>query len=629
MSLLLLQHRTWFIVLFQVGLVCCSLVLGWMLRFDFTLRYRQLFLLAVPILILCRLATMALFGLLRGWWRYAGVRDGIGILKAVLAGSGLFWLVMRYGLRVTSFPRSIYVLEPILTVSFLVGVRLLSRALAESVRTDTRSSKRVMVIGAGCGAQMIIREISQPGSGYSVVGCLDDDRSKRGIRIHGIPVLGPVEELSRLTQEDPVEEVLIAVPSATGAQMRRLVEICDRANVKFRTVPALKDVIAGQVSISQVREVRPTDLLGREPIRIDLESVRNLIAGRTVLVTGAAGSIGSELSRQILDFDPAHLVCVDQNETGLFHLQLDLSIHRNGSQLVICVADVGDAERMRALFGEHKPQVVFHAAAYKHVPLMETNVQEAVKNNVFALLSLLDLAADADCESFILISSDKAVNPTNIMGATKRVCELIVASRPANGMRAVSVRFGNVLGSQGSVVPVLLDQLRNNRELTITHPEIRRFFMLTHEAVALVLQAFALGNHGDILVLDMGEPIRILDLAYSVIRLSGKSKDLVKIRFTGLRPGEKFEEELFYPAEEVCSTSCEKIKRIRGTPHRWVDLQRDIQELRSSLRIDGADPIRRKLKEIIPEYSSPQVRDAERPEAHHAFCALRKSAGQN
>ncbi len=603
MPLLLLRYRLWFIAVFQGCLIICSLVAAWLLRFDFTLEYRGILLAAIPVLLVTRLAAVAYFGLLRGWWRYAGFRDGIDILKAVATGSLLFWVLMRFAFQITAFPRTIYVLEALLTTGLLVGVRLLSRTLAESVREDISPLKRVILIGAGSAAQAILRELRRPGSGYVAVGCLDDDRTKRGIWIDNVRVLGTVDELAEVLSTEPADEVLIAVPSATSAQMRRFVESCNRGKISLRTVPALKDIIAGQIIVSQLREVSLEDLLGRDPVQIDLEAVRREIIGRTVVVTGAAGSIGSELCRQILDYSPAQLVCLDQNETGLFFLRLSLMQHKNGAQLAFRVVDVCDSERVRALLSEFMPEIIFHAAAYKHVPMMESNVQEAVKNNVLGLMSLLDLAAEAACKNFVLISSDKAVNPTNVMGATKRICELIISSRPVNGMRCVSVRFGNVLGSSGSVIPVLKKQLGSHQPLTITHPEIRRFFMITTEAVALVLQAFAIGHHGDILVLDMGDSVRILDLARSLIRLSGKCEEDVEIQFTGLREGEKLNEELFYKYENVIPTSCEKIKRTSGDFRNWAELSRQLDELRASMSIDGAAPIRSKIKEIVSEYT--------------------------
>jgi FlaA1/EpsC-like NDP-sugar epimerase len=603
MPMLLLRYRLWFIAVFQGCLVVCSLMAAWLLRFDFTMPYRGVLLAAVPVLLLTRLAAVAYFGLLRGWWQYAGIRDGIDILKAVATGSLAFWIAMRFVLQMTGFPRTIYVLEALLTTGLLVGVRLLSRMFAESVRENISPLKRVILIGAGSAAQAIVRELRRPGSGYVAVGCLDDDRSKRGIWIDNVRVLGTVDQLSEVLSTEPADEVLIAVPSATGAQMRRFVESCNHGKISFRTVPALKDIIAGQIIVSQLREVSLEDLLGRDPVQIDLEAVRREITGRTVVVTGAAGSIGSELCRQILDYSPAQLVCLDQNETGLFFLRLSLIQHKNGAQLAFRVVDVCDVDRVRALLSEFIPEIIFHAAAYKHVPMMESNVQEAVKNNVLGLIGLLDLAAEAGCQSFVLISSDKAVNPTNVMGATKRICELILSSRPVNGMRCVSVRFGNVLGSSGSVIPVLKQQLGSHQPLTITHPDIRRFFMISPEAVALVLQAFAIGHHGDILVLDMGESVRILDLARSLIRLSGKSEQDVEIQFTGLREGEKLNEELFYGHENVIPTSCEKIKRTNGALRNWPELCHQLEELRVSLSIDGAAPIRSKMKEIVPEYN--------------------------
>jgi FlaA1/EpsC-like NDP-sugar epimerase len=498
----------------------------------------------------------------------------------------------------------------------------------ESARKDA-SEKRVILIGAGFAAQMILREIGRSHSGYEAVGCVDDDPTKQGIKIQGAPVLGSVDQLREVLADRPADEVIIAVPSATAEQMRRFVAACEQAKVKFKTVPGLRDLIAGQVIVSQIREVHLEDLLSRDPVQIDLGSVRKEIADRSVLVTGAAGSIGSELCRQILDYGPSSLVCLDQSENGLFFLRLDLTRHQNGARATFCVGDVVDSEHVRSVLSEYHPQIVFHAAAYKHVPMMESNVQEAVKNNVFALIELLNETEAAGCQSFVLISSDKAVNPTNVMGATKRICELILASKSANGMRCVSVRFGNVLGSSGSVIPVLKRQLRDNQPLTVTHPEIKRFFMTTREAVALVLQAFAIGNHGDILVLDMGEPVRILDLAHSLIRLSGKSEGSVEIRFTGLREGEKLNEELFYEHEVIAPTTCEKIKRTNGAHRDWAELCHQLEELRSSISINGAASVRDKIKEIVPQYSfqeAPLKQEISKARAEGYF---QKAAGHN
>jgi FlaA1/EpsC-like NDP-sugar epimerase len=609
LSRILLERSRWAVVLLQACLILFSLVLAWLLRFDFTLPYRTILLFEAPVLILIRVSAMASFGLLHGWWRYTGVSDIFDVLKAVILGSVLFFLVNVVILGVTKFPRSVYILEGLLTAGFLAGVRLLSRANAESVREDISSSKRVAIVGAGFAAQMLLREIRHHAHGYLAVACVDDDASKLRLKVQGVPVMGTVDDLPGILQAHPVDEIFIAIPSATAQQMDRIVSICERTGARFRTVPALRDFISGQSAFAQLRDVNLEDLLSREPVELDLESVRNHWEGQTVLVTGAAGSIGSELCRQILYFHPRSLVCVDQNETAMFHLHRELALHGKETPTVFMVADVADRERMFRLLNEHRPSMIVHAASYKHVPLLEENAGSAVANNVFALLDLLEAAEATCCSTFILISSDKAVQPTSVMGATKRVCELIISCRPSRGVRGVSVRFGNVLGSNGSVVPVLQEQLRKNRELTITHPEMTRFFMTVREAASLVLQATAIGRHGDILVLDMNQPVRIVDLAHNLIRLSGRSMTQVKLRFTGLRPGEKLHEQLFYPSEVVFPTSSPKIRRACAELLSWNRLEGQLVSLRQSLNVDGSAPVRAALKAIVPEYSyHPEVR---------------------
>jgi FlaA1/EpsC-like NDP-sugar epimerase len=625
LSQVVLAKRLWLISVFQGFLILCSLALAWLLRFDFTVPDRKLLLSSAALLILVRLGTLRLFNLHRGWWSFSGVAEATDILKAVGLGTIIFWLLLL-GVRLSPFPRSICIMEAVLTASMLAGGRLFSRVLAASIQQKSELSRRVMLIGAGSAAQMVIRAIGHSADGLAVLGCVDDDRSKIGIKIHGVPVLGGTDDLPNLLQKHLVDEVLIAVPSATGEQMQQFIQVCQKANVKFRTVPSLRDIISGQASIDQFREVRLEDLLGREPVEMDFEAVRRELRGRVILVTGAAGSIGSELCRQIRNVRPEHLICLDQSETGIFYLQKELRSGSGDASATFCVADVNDPERIRALFKEFHPTVVFHAAAYKHVPVMERNVHGAVKNNVFGLLSLLEIADDSGCQSFVLISSDKAVNPTSVMGATKRIGELILSCRSANSMRCVSVRFGNVLGSSGSVVPVLEKQLHDNQPLTITHPDIKRFFMTTREAVSLVLQAFAIGDHGEILVLDMGEPISILELARTLIQLSGKTEDQVPICFTGLREGEKLYEELLFPTEAVFPTSCQKIKRIRGGSIDWPGLAQHLKELRASMNVNGAAPIRIKLREIVPEYAG-RNEDAFWTRADAPVAYLEKAAG--
>lgn len=618
-----LRTHSWFVAIVQAALICFSLVLAWLLRFDYSLPDRKTLLLALSILIPIRMIAIWRFGLLHGWWKYTGASDILDVLRAVSIGSIVFVITVHYLLGLHEFPRSVYVLEPVLTAGLLIGVRVLSRLVAESVRQDLVSARKIILIGAGVAAQTVIHELKRPKSGYAIVGCLDDDLSKVGMKIGGVLVLGVVDKLPVMIERYQPDEVLIAVPSASNRQMQRFVEVCERAQVKFRTVPALRDVIHGKVAVSQFRNVRVEDLLGRDPVDVDLQSVKDSITNRVVMVTGAAGSIGSELCRQIMEYAPAGLLCIDQNETGMFYLERELSSCRNNCAQVFVVADVGDSERMQKLFIEYRPEVVFHAAAYKHVPMMESNVGTAVRNNVFALLDLLQVAEDNRCKGFVLISSDKAVNPTSTMGATKRLGELIISHRNSNKMRCVAVRFGNVLGSCGSVIPVLQEQLRSGRALTITHPEMKRFFMTIREAVSLVLQAFAIGDQGDVLVLDMGTPVSILQLARTLIQLSGKKEDEVEIKFTGMRPGEKLFEELFYPEEVVRDTACPKIKKASNVLCGWGELEAKLDDLRATLYVDGAGPIRAKIKQIIPEYSYHPPEVCLFPEGSHE---LRKSA---
>jgi len=616
-SLVVLRCRSLLLLPLQIGLIVCSLFCAWLLRFEFRLPDPGLLWTGTLVLVIVRLSVMPFFNLMHGWWRYTGLSDSIDVLKAALTGSFAFFLIVRYGLQLTAFPLSIYALEMLLTFMLLAGVRVLSRVVVESVRAGS-GSKRLLLVGAGHAAQAIIRETrlekrakangvqrnppNDNDSGYKVIGCVDDDPLKKGLRIMGVPVFGQIKDLQKFVVRERIDEVLIAIPSATQSQMCRLVAICKEAGVAFRTVPTMAELIAGRVTLQQVREVSLSDLLGRIPVDLDLESVREHIRDRVVMVTGAAGSIGSELCRQIRDYKPKLLLCLDQNETGIFHLQHQLA-HGGGSDSsnVFCVADFSNQERMRKIFLAHRVEIVFHAAAYKHVPMMEANVDEAVGNNVFGLLALLNVAESSNCSSFVMISSDKAVNPSNVMGCTKRVGELILAAWPGERMRCVSVRFGNVLGSNGSVIPLFQEQIRQNQPITITHPEMTRFFMTISEAVSLVLQAFVIGRKGDILVLDMGKPVRIADLANTLIRLSGKTGQ--EIKFVGLRPGEKLFEELFYAEERVFPSACEKIACTESVRLAWATLKRGLDALYIAVSLGNRASILAHLHRIVPQFT--------------------------
>lgn len=601
-----LKQRTSVIAGFQAALVVFALVSAWLLRFDFTLPNRKLLLITIPVLVAARMFAIWRFNLLHGYWRYTGVSDAVDVGKAVAFGSMVFVLVVRYGMGIKAFPISVYLIEACLSALLLGGVRLAIRAAMEvaahHVQNEGPPAKRVLIVGAGFAGQMLARELQQPDNAFIPVGFVDDNPLKIGVRVHGFPILGSVDDLVSIARSRRADEILIAIPSATSAQMRRIVSICEQSGLRFRTVPSLVELAMGESQVSQLRQVNLQDLLGREPVQLDLEPVRRKIAETVVLVTGAAGSIGSELCRQVLQYAPAQLVCVDQDETGLFNLQHRLAALGSGVSCRYIVADICDAPRMRSLLLQYKVNSIFHAAAYKHVPMMEYNVHEAVKNNVFGLNDLLNIAEECGCDRFLLISSDKAVNPTSLMGCTKRIGELLLSSRPYRSMACISVRFGNVLGSQGSVVPLFQEQIAQHSRITVTHPEMTRFFMTIPEAVSLVLQGFSAGEHGDILVLDMGEPIRILDMARTLVRLSGKRQSDVEIVFTGLRKGEKLYEELFYQDEEVLSTGVNKLQKTRAELLPWPQLQNLLRDLRDLLPFGRESAIRSTMKRIVPQY---------------------------
>jgi len=600
---MLVRQRFWAISAFHFLLIAASIVIAWLLRFDFRIPYPTLLFGSVPILILFRIVALARFNLLHGYWRHSGVTDVIDIGKAVALGTLAFFVATRYVFGKYEFPLSIYILEAIITAAGLTGARVWSMALKR--RTDGGSAeqkkRRVIVAGAGEAASLLIHEMLR--TEFIPVACVDDDVLKRGARIHGVPVVGTIDTIKTTVEAYKAEEVFIAIPSADGAQMQRISRLCEQAAVRYRTVPNLRDLLMGSGSISQLREVSVEDLLGRDPVQMDLSTVRSQITGKVVMVTGAAGSIGSELCRQLLAYSPAKLIVLDQAETPMFYLQLQLTKQSSSDRVAYLVADVANTSRMRRILSEAAVEIIFHAAAYKHVPLVELNIRGALTNNVLAVPPLLDVAEECGCEAFVLISSDKAVQPTSFMGATKRLGELILAARPKKHMRCVSVRFGNVLGSQGSVIPVFKEQIEKEGRITITHPDITRFFMTIPEAVSLVLQAFTLGQHGDILVLDMGNPVRILDLAHSLIRQCGKSSREVKIEFIGLRPGEKMYEDLFYPTERKFGTGNRKVKRTQSEIIPWAALCAHLEDLVALTNSGTEISIRAKMKEIIPEYS--------------------------
>ena len=601
---MLRNHDRWPTLAVQLSAVCAALLVAWVLRFDFSFPYPRLVCAALPVLTVCRWISLSGYRLTHNYWRNTGIGDLLDLVKSIAVGSLLFVLAMRILTYNRSFPKalplSIFVIEPILSLLFLCSLRA-GTALFLQSRAARRQGerKKTLVIGAGYAGAILLKALRT--TEYETVGLLDDSGALHGIRICGIPVLGGIDRLPEVARRLGVKEVLIAIPSATGSQMLRITGYCVRAGVKYRSVPSLSDLISGKESIAELREFNLDDLLGREPVRFESAGVRTRLEGRVVMVTGAAGSIGSELCKQIVQQRPLKIICVDQSETSLFYLQQKL-LSETDRPVICAVTDIGDKRRMRNLLLLHQVQVVFHAAAYKHVPMVEANAYEGVRNNVFAMLDLFEVAEECGCRDFLLISSDKAVNPSSLMGCTKRLGEMVVASRQKRSMRCVSVRFGNVLGSQGSVIPLFRDQIRQGRAVTVTHPDVTRYLMTIPEAVSLTLQAFAIGEHGDILVLDMGEPIRILDLARTMIRIAGKSEREIPIVITGLRPGEKLHESLFYASESRFETEAKNVMRAQGRQMNWFHLQRGLRELEAAMRAHDDNQIRCVVKQLIPEY---------------------------
>ena len=611
MKELIKEYRFWFILVFKVVILAAALLLAYLLRFDFRIpsgHWHTLFAI-LPLLLLVKIAVFWRLGIFRGWWRYASMADMLQIAKANLIASVAFILVLFFVHRLDNIPRSVLVLDWMICLAMLAGTRFFTRAFRENYLPlfGPRREKgvRTLIVGAGSAGQMIAKEIRQnPALNKTIVGFVDDDPDKLRRTFAGFEVLGTREELQTLCRQHRVEEIIVAIPSATGKEMRAIVEHCQSLGVAFKTLPGIGDLIDGKVSVQQVRDVDLEDLLGREAVRLDLERIRAFLEGKRIFVSGAAGSIGSEICRQVCRFHPARIILFDHAESPLFDIHNEIARAHPELRHTAIVGDVRDRARVHGLFDECQPQVVFHAAAYKHVPLMEHNPAEAANNNVRGSRVMADAADQFHCEAFVMISTDKAVNPTNVMGATKRAAELYVqALARTSRTRFVTVRFGNVLGSAGSVVPTFKKQIAQGGPVTVTHREVTRFFMTIPEASQLVLQAGSMGQGGEIFLLDMGEPVKILDLAEELIRLSGFIPyEDIDIRFSGLRPGEKLFEELLIAGEGVKPTSHEKIMVAESTPVDRARLEEQLEELYQLQRALDQAGVVAKLREIVPEY---------------------------
>lgn len=522
---------------------------------------------ALPWVVLIQGSVYWFFGLYRGVWRFASLPDLLRITGAALAGTALVALVLFIVNRSQLMPRSVPVLFFGLQVILLAGPRLFYRWHKDH-RLNLRAGQRVLIVGAERAGEMLARDmLRDPQRAYYPAGFVDDKPRRQGSEVHGVPVWGSTEDLPRLVEDHGIDLVLLAVPSAGTKEMQRLVGLCERTGRPFRTVPELGSLMAGQVTVSQLRPVSIEDLLGRDPITLDWDGIRGGLAGRDVLVTGAGGSIGSELVRQIAGAGPRRLILADNGEFNLYRIELDLMERHPDLHFSRHLVDVTDAPAVSALFRDERPGIVFHAAAYKHVPMLEDQVRAAVRNNILGTQTVAEAASAWSCERFVLISTDKAVHPANVMGATKRVAEAICQSLDrVSATRYIVVRFGNVLGSAGSVVPLFRRQIERGGPVTVTHPDIERFFMTIPEACQLIMQAAVIGQGGEIFVLDMGEPVKISYLAEQMIRLSGREPGRdIAIEYIGLRPGEKLYEELFYDSEGLVATDHPKIRVARAS----------------------------------------------------------------
>jgi FlaA1/EpsC-like NDP-sugar epimerase len=603
------------IVLAHLLLIPIAYWAAFAIRFDFSIPASMKPVLwgTLPWVVGIRFGVFGLAGLYQGWWRHVGMRDLVTLVKAVSASSALFIGLLFFVPSLDGVPRSILLLDWLMCLAVFGGARFGVRAIREQriSWSNVRQGRRALVIGAGAAAERLLRQLLRdPAAELLPVALVDDDASKTGMRIHGIPVLGGTDAVPALVERQQIQLVVIAIPSASREEMRRIIDSCIASGVEFKIVPSLRELVDGRARLDQLRRVEIEDLLGREVVDLFTPGQDEWVAERTVLVTGAAGSIGSELVRQIAALQPQHLVLVDQAESPLYFTHLAIAGRHPKLRVTPIVADVADAGRMADVFAAHRPHVVFHAAAYKHVPLMEENPAEAVRNNVFGTITVAECAARYAAEKFVLISTDKAVHPSSVMGATKRIAEQVVLGWPSlteAGTDFRAVRFGNVLGSDGSVIPVFRRQLAAGEPLTVTHRDVTRYFMVIPEAVQLILQAAALPQAARrICMLDMGEPVRIADLAENLIRLSGLEpyRD-VPIVFTGLRPGEKLHEELTSDLEATIPTQVEKIRIVRGAEPDPEALQAGLDGLAASLALGLTDDLLRGICALVPECVSP------------------------
>jgi len=566
-------------------------------------------LLTLPVVTTIQVATFFLFGLYRGVWRFASMKDLTRIFKSTLFGSCLAVIILYFTTGFIDLPRSVFPLYAILTVFGLGAGRFLYR-WARELQFSRGYRQRVLIVGAGNAGEGLVRDLlRQANQEYYAVGFVDDNVQKRGHDIHGVRVLGHIRDIPRLCRQYRIDLIFIALPSLNAKKMRRVVRWCEKSRLPMRTLPSLTALAKGHVSVNALRRLSIEDLLGREPVNLAFEQIHRELENKHIMVTGGGGSIGSELCRQIAEFRPASLLIVDNSEFNLYAIELELRRTYPNLSITVDLTSVVDTVAMQELFAVHRPQVVFHAAAYKHVPMLESQIRVAVFNNILGTYTVAQLSHSYNVEKFILISTDKAVNPTNIMGATKRAAEVICQSLNDHSSTAfITVRFGNVLGSVGSVVPLFTKQIEQGGPVTVTHPDITRYFMTIPEACQLILQSGANGEGSEIFVLDMGDPIKITYLAQQMIRLAGKEPGIdISIVFTGLRPGEKIFEELFYDTEALVPTVHEKIYKAQCNKVDWIACERRLTAIAKAVSTFQEDELLVLLQEMVPEYKPRNV----------------------
>jgi len=585
-----------------------SIYLGLFLRFDGKIiePYLTRFINSFAFLAIINIIIYYLFGIYHRLWRNASIDELVMLMFATVTAS-LTDLFVGYIMNIR-LPRSVYVISWLLTFmlmgSFRISYRVLRRIKNINIPLHDKR-KRVMVIGGGDAGSMVIKELKTAGYvQYLPVAVIDDDKWKQNLKIHGVPVMGDRKKICEVAEKEAIDEIIIALPSVDKKEVSEILGICKKTKCKLKILPGVYEIIDDRVRLSQIRDVSIDDLLGRDEVKLNMQEVSGYLKDEVVLVTGGGGSIGSELCRQIARFKPRKLIILDIYENNAYDLQNELlRKYKNDINLEVVIASVRDKKRLRQVFETYRPGVVFHAAAHKHVPLMEANPAEAVKNNIFGTLNTAQCADEFGAKRFVLISTDKAVNPTNIMGATKRVAEMIIQSMDKlSKTEFVAVRFGNVLGSNGSVIPLFMKQIAEGGPVTVTHPEITRFFMTIPEAARLVIEAGAMAKGGEIFILDMGKPVKILDLAKDLIRLSGFEPDVdIKIEFTGLRPGEKLYEELLLDEEGIKSTVHDKIFIGRPLDIEYMDLMEKLRKL--ELCMDDPVKLRECMAIIVPTYN--------------------------